>query len=98
MNETRTAAIGTAPNLDLNLAPLRLPLSHRQAPRSDRVRSDGRYVEADVLSLNIARACAHRPVYFTAVSSVAATFDRRLNSHVRDRGERAETEPVRILR
>lgn len=41
------------------------------------------YVEADLLLLNIARARYHRPVHFTAVSSVAATFDFRTNAGIR---------------
>ena len=45
---------------------------HRAVIEYDRTVS---YVEADLLLLNIARARYHRPVHFTAVSSVAATFD-----------------------
>jgi hypothetical protein len=41
------------------------------------------YVEADLLLLNIARARYHRPVHFTAVSSVAATFDFRTTAGIR---------------
>ena len=41
------------------------------------------YVEADLLLLNIARARHHRPVHFTAVSSVAATFDFRTSAGIR---------------
>lgn len=40
------------------------------------------YVEADLLLLNIARARHHRPVHFTAVSSVAATFDFRTTAGI----------------
>jgi len=40
------------------------------------------YVEADLLLLNIARARHHRPVHFTAVSSVAATFDFRTSAGI----------------
>ncbi len=40
------------------------------------------YVEADLLLLNIARARYHRPVHFTAVSSVAATFDFRTSAGI----------------
>lgn len=40
------------------------------------------YVEADLMLLNIARARNHRPVHFTAISSVAATFDFRTNGSV----------------
>ena len=47
---------------------------HRAVIEYDRTVS---YVEADLLLLNIARARHHRPVHFTAVSSVAATFDFR---------------------
>lgn len=39
-------------------------------------------VEAELLLLNIARARHYRPVHFTAVSSVAATFDFRVNAGV----------------
>jgi hypothetical protein len=44
---------------------------HRAAIEYDRTVS---YVEADLLLLNIAQARYHRPVYFTAVLSVAATI------------------------
>ena len=50
---------------------------HRAVIEYDRTVS---YVEADLLLLNIARARHHRPVHFTAVSSVAATFDFRVSS------------------
>src|SRR6476620_674081 len=40
-------------------------------------------VEAELLLLNIARARHYRPVHFTAVSSVAATFDFRTNVGIR---------------
>ncbi len=39
-------------------------------------------VEAELLLLNIARARHYRPVHFTAVSSVAATFDFRVKAGV----------------
>jgi hypothetical protein len=39
-------------------------------------------VEAELLLLNIARARHYRPVHFTAVSSVAATFDFRVNAGI----------------
>jgi hypothetical protein len=39
-------------------------------------------VEAELLLLNIARARNYRPVHFTAVSSVAATFDFRVNAGI----------------
>ncbi len=47
---------------------------HRAVLEYDRTVS---YIESDLLLLNIARARHHRPVHFTAVSSVAATFDFR---------------------
>jgi hypothetical protein len=37
-------------------------------------------VEAELLLLNIARARHHRPIHFTAVSSIAATYDFRLDA------------------
>jgi hypothetical protein len=52
---------------------------HRAVIEYDRTVS---YVEADLLLLNIARARHHRPVHFTAVSSVAATFDFRTNAGI----------------
>jgi hypothetical protein len=65
---------------------------HRAVIEYDRTVS---YVEADLLLLNIARARYHRPVHFTAVSSVAATFDFRTSAgitagfgHVVDPSER----------
>jgi hypothetical protein len=39
-------------------------------------------VEAELLLLNIARARHYRPVHFTAVSSVAATFDFRVSAGI----------------
>jgi hypothetical protein len=39
-------------------------------------------VEAELLPLNIARARHYRPVHFTAVTSVAATFDFRVKAGV----------------
>lgn len=53
---------------------------HRAVIEYDRTVS---YVEADLLLLNIARARHHRPVHFTAVSSVAATFDFRTTAGIR---------------
>ncbi|THJ21399.1 MAG: hypothetical protein CAF45_011205 [Nitrospira sp. CG24E] len=53
---------------------------HRAVIEYDRTVS---YVEADLLLLNIARARHHRPVHFTAVSSVAATFDFRTSAGIR---------------
>src|SRR4029078_5574794 len=55
------------------LSPIAL---HRAVLEYDRTVSQ---VEAELLLLNIARARHHRPVHFTAVSSVAATFDFRTN-------------------
>jgi hypothetical protein len=52
---------------------------HRAVLEYDRTVS---YVEADLLLLNIARARHHRPVHFTAVSSVAATFDFRVKAGI----------------
>jgi hypothetical protein len=52
---------------------------HRAVIEYDRTVS---YVEADLLLLNIARARHHRPVHFTAVSSVAATFDFRASAGI----------------
>ncbi|MBI5853780.1 MAG: hypothetical protein HZB35_00795 [Nitrospirae bacterium] len=52
---------------------------HRAVLEYDRTVS---HVEADLLLLNIARARYHRPVHFTAVSSVAATFDFRTNAGI----------------
>lgn len=52
---------------------------HRAVIEYDRTVS---YVEADLLLLNIARARYHRPVHFTAVSSVAATFDFRTTAGI----------------
>jgi hypothetical protein len=52
---------------------------HRAVIEYDRTVSD---VEADLFLLNIARARHHRPVHFTAVSSVAATFDFRVNAGI----------------
>ncbi len=54
--------------------------THRAVLEYDRTVS---YVEADLLLLNIARARHHRPVHFTAVSSVAATFDFRTDAGIR---------------
>ena len=53
---------------------------HRAVLEYDRTVST---VEAELLLLNIARARHHRPVHFTAVSSVAATFDFRTNAGIR---------------
>ena len=59
------------------LSPIAL---HRAVLEYDRTVSQ---VEAELLLLNIARARHHRPVHFTAVSSVAATFDFRTNVGIR---------------
>jgi hypothetical protein len=59
------------------LSPIAL---HRAVLEYDRTVSQ---VEAELLLLNIARARHHRPVHFTAVSSVAATFDFRTNAGIR---------------
>lgn len=53
---------------------------HRAVLEYDRTVSQ---VESELLLLNIARARHHRPVHFTAVSSVAATFDFRTNAGIR---------------
>ena len=63
-------------NLTGCLSPIAM---HRAVIEYDRTVS---YVEADLLLLNIARARHHRPVHFTAVSSVAATFDFRTSAGV----------------
>jgi len=52
---------------------------HRAVVEYDR--TVGR-VEAELLLLNIARARHYRPVHFTAVSSIAATFDFRVNAGI----------------
>jgi len=54
--------------------------THRAVLEYDRTVS---YVEADLLLLNIARARYHRPVHFTGVSSVAATFNFRTDAGIR---------------
>ena len=59
------------------LSPIAL---HRAVLEYDRTVSQ---VEAELLLLNIARARHHRPVHFTAVSSVAATLDFRTNVGIR---------------
>lgn len=59
------------------LSPIAL---HRAVLEYDRTVSQ---VEAELLLLNIARARHHRPVHFTAVSSVAATFDFRTSAGIR---------------
>ncbi len=57
-------------------------------------------VEAELLLLNIARARHYRPVHFTAVSSVAATFDFRASAGITGRighlGPDADVSPVEL--
>jgi hypothetical protein len=64
---TLTSAVSLCIFLTGCLSPIAM---HRAVLEYDRTVS---YVEADLLLLNIARARHHRPVHFTAVSSVAAT-------------------------
>lgn len=71
-----TLTLASALSLSGCLSPIAM---HRAVIEYDRTVS---YVEADLLLLNIARARAHRPVHFTAVSSVAATFDFRVNAGI----------------
>ncbi|MGH7250294.1 MAG: hypothetical protein ACREIK_00390 [Nitrospiraceae bacterium] len=52
---------------------------HRAVVEYDRT---GSQIDAELLLLNIARARHYRPVHFTTVSSVAATFDFRVNSGI----------------
>ena len=52
---------------------------HRAVLEYDRTVSQ---VEAELLLLNIARARHYRPVHFTAVTSVAATFDFRVSASI----------------
>jgi hypothetical protein len=51
--------------------------------------------QAEMLLLNIARARHHRPVHFTTVSGIAATFDYRANAGIG--GEIAESPGISIL-
>ena len=54
-------------------------------------------VEAELLLLNIARARHYHPVHFTAVSSVAATFDFRVNAGILGRiGPSPRDAPVNL--
>ena len=69
--------IGIQVSLTGCLSPIAL---HRAVLEYDRTVSQ---VEAELLLLNIARARHHRPVHFTAVSSVAAAFDFRTNIGIR---------------
>lgn len=73
---TLTSTLACCLTLTGCLSPIAM---HRAVIEYDRTVS---YVEADLLLLNIARARAHRPVHFTAVSSVAATFDFRVNAGI----------------
>lgn len=52
---------------------------HRAVIEYDRTISQ---VETELLLLNIARVRHHYPIHFTAVSSIAATFDFRINTGV----------------
>ncbi|MGH7288661.1 MAG: hypothetical protein ACREI8_11655 [Myxococcota bacterium] len=55
-------------------------------------------VEAELLLLNIARARHHRPIHFTAVSSIAATYDFRLDAAAIGRfGPSPDDAPVDVL-
>ncbi|MEW6246489.1 MAG: hypothetical protein AB1555_07250 [Nitrospirota bacterium] len=78
MKPTLLSTLALASTLLLSgcLSPIAM---HRAVIEYDRTVS---YVEADLLLLNIARARHHRPVHFTAVSSVAATFDFRVNAGI----------------
>jgi hypothetical protein len=73
---TLAATVTSTLGLSGCLSPIAM---HRAVIEYDRTVS---YVEADLLLLNIARARYHRPVHFTAVSSVAATFDFRISAGV----------------
>lgn len=57
-------------------------------------------VEAELLLLNIARARHYRPIHFTAVSSVAATFDFRATAGITGRigklGPGSDNSPVEL--
>lgn len=81
------AAILATSSLSGCLSPIAM---HRAVIEYDRTVS---YVEADLLLLNIARARHHRPVHFTGVSSVAATFDFRTSAGITGGFGRA-TDPV----
>ncbi len=39
-------------------------------------------IETELLLLNIARTRYHEPIHFTVVSSIAATFDFRVNTGI----------------
>jgi hypothetical protein len=69
-------AVLTAMSLGGCLSPIAM---HRAVVEYDRTTSQ---VEAELLLLNIARARHYRPVHFTAVSSVAATFDFRVDAGI----------------
>ena len=80
MNILRVSAILALTLLLTGLTGCLSPIAmHRAVIEYDRTVS---YVEADLLLLNIARARYHRPVHFTAVSSVAATFDFRTSAGI----------------
>ena len=81
MNILRVSAILALTLLLTGLTGCLSPIAlHRAVLEYDRTVSQ---VEAELLLLNIARARHHRPVHFTAVSSVAATFDFRTNAGIR---------------
>ncbi len=72
--------VGLAVLLVVSLAGCLSPIAmHRAVVEYDRTTSQ---VEAELLLLNIARARHYRPVHFTAVSSVAATFDFRAEAGI----------------
>ncbi len=80
MNTLRVSAIFILALFPIGLTGCLSPIAmHRAVIEYDRTVS---YVEADLLLLNIARARYHRPVHFTAVSSVAATFDFRTSAGI----------------
>ena len=75
-----TLALTSAFSLCLLLTGCLSPIAmHRAVIEYDRT---VHRVEAELLLLNIARARHYRPVHFTAVSSVAATFDFRVKAGV----------------
>jgi hypothetical protein len=55
---------------------------HQAVVQYDRT---GSQIDAELLLLNIARARHYRPVHFTAVSNVAATFDFRVSAGITGR-------------
>ena len=68
------SALGVLVTLSGCLSPIAL---HRAVLEYDRVAAD---IQAEMLLLNVARAKHHEPLHFTAVSSVAATFNFQLNA------------------